>query len=137
LESLRANGIRAEYIDGEDSQAERVRCLNLLQNQEIDTLVGSTIVDVGADVPAIGLIVLAGGGKSQEQLRQRIGRGLRAKKSGPNVAFVVDFADVQNNHLRAHYLARRGIVESTPGFGENIVEKDFDLKGLGFTKIAK
>ncbi|MBH8434009.1 hypothetical protein I8Q59_09430, partial [Acinetobacter baumannii] len=43
------------------------------------------LLDGGVDVPAVGLIILAGGGKAEVALRQRIGRGLRAKKFGPNV----------------------------------------------------
>ena len=86
------------------------------------------------DVPAVGLIVFAGGGKAEVALRQRIGRGLRAKKSGPNAAFVLDFADDYNNHLKMHYMTRRAIVEGTPGFAENIVN-DFDYAGIGFNKI--
>ena len=132
-ELLTKCGLRVEYIFGEDDQVERKRCINLLKNGELDVLIGSTILDVGVDVPAIGYIILAGGGKAEVALRQRIGRGLRAKKLGPNVAFVVDFADDFNMHLKEHYLTRRGIIEGTKGFVENIVN-DFDYKGLGFTK---
>lgn len=128
-------GLRAEYIFGEDNQKERRRAINQLKEGEIDVLIGSTILDVGVDVPAIGMVILAGGGKAEVALRQRIGRGLRAKKVGPNIAFVVDFADGFNTHLRDHYLTRRGIVEDTKGFAENIVQ-DFDFEGLGFKKAA-
>ena len=64
-------------------------------------------------------------------MRQRIGRGLRAKKNGANVAFIVDFEDTGNKHLRKHYRQRRSIIESTDGFRENILgtgdDFDFDL----------
>lgn len=135
-------GVRAEFIFGEDNQAERKAALGRLARGEIDTLIGSTILDVGVDVPAIGLVVLGGGGKAEVALRQRIGRGLREKKGKlpngdkmPNVAFIVDFADDHNNHLRGHYKQRRGIIEGTPGFAENIVT-DFDYTGLGFARKA-
>ena len=102
--------------------------LTALGNGGLDVLIGSTILDVGVDVPSVGMIVLAGGGKAEVATRQRIGRGLREKKSGgPNVAFIVDAADDHNNHIKGHYLQRRGIVKSTPGFAENVVE-DFDFK---------
>jgi superfamily II DNA or RNA helicase len=132
---MNANGLRAEYIFGEDNQAERKKAIGKLKSGEINVLIGSTILDVGVDVPAVGMVVLAGGGKAEVALRQRIGRGLRAKKPGvPNVAFVVDFADGFNNHLRDHYLTRKNIVVETKGFAENIVN-DFDYEGLGFTKV--
>ena len=128
-------GLRAEFIYGEDNQKERKHALQALGSGGIDVLIGSTILDVGVDVPSVGMIILAGGGKAEVATRQRIGRGLREKKTGPNAAFIVDFADDHNNHLKGHYLQRRGIVKGTPGFVENVVA-DFDFAALGFTRKA-
>jgi superfamily II DNA or RNA helicase len=131
-----AIGIRSDFIFGEDDQTSRTACLNQLKTGELNVLIGSTILDVGVDVPAVGMVILAGGGKAEVALRQRIGRGLREKLSGlPNVCFIVDFADVFNGHLNTHYLQRRAIIESTPGFAENIVN-DFDYAGCGLMKRA-
>ncbi|WP_323016458.1 DEAD/DEAH box helicase [Castellaniella sp.] len=126
-------GMRVEFIQGSDDQDEREAALARLGRGDIDVLIGTNILDVGVDVPSVGVIVLAGGGKAEVALRQRIGRGLRAKKFGPNVAFVADFADTGNTHLNKHYKTRKALVESTPGFGENIVD-DFDYAGMGFTR---
>jgi superfamily II DNA or RNA helicase len=131
---MTAAGLRTEFIQGENDQAERKAALKKLANGELDALIGTTILDVGVDVPAVGLIVLAGGGKAEVALRQRIGRGLRAKKRGPNVAFVVDFDDTWNMHTKGHAAQRRSIVSDTEGFGENIVSGDFDYKSLGFVR---
>jgi superfamily II DNA or RNA helicase len=124
-EMMAAAGLRAVFMFGENSQAERKEALRKLAAREIDVLIGSTILDVGVDVPSIGLIVIAGAGKAEVQMRQRIGRGLRAKASGPNVAFVADFVEAINNTLRDHQKERLQIVQTTPGFGERIVA-DFD-----------
>ncbi|WP_151708825.1 DEAD/DEAH box helicase [Acinetobacter brisouii] len=132
LKLLEDASIRADFIRGENDQDERKRALQRLSNGEIDALIGTTILDVGVDVPAVGVIILAGGGKAEVALRQRIGRGLRAKKLGPNVAFVIDFSDHWNNHTKAHALQRLDIIKGTEGFGENIVSK-FDYEALGFT----
>jgi superfamily II DNA or RNA helicase len=99
-------------------------------------LIGTTILDVGVDVPAVGMIILAGGGKAEVGHRQRIGRGLRFKKTGANVAFIVDFADTLNSHLRAHARQRRAIVEATPGFAENILADNEDFNWALFEKKA-
>jgi superfamily II DNA or RNA helicase len=102
-------------------------------------VIGSTILDVGVDVPGIGVLVLGGGGKAEVAIRQRIGRGLRGKKPPmPNFAFVVDFEDGHNKHLVKHAKQRRAIVEQTPGFVEGILPrgKDFDFAGLGFRPVA-
>jgi superfamily II DNA or RNA helicase len=133
-----AAGLRVEFIYGESDHDTRKRQLRKLADGLLDVLIGSTILDVGVDVPAVGLIILAGGGKAEVALRQRIGRGLRKKKFGPNVAFVVDFMDLANDHLRGHYQQRRAIVEGTKGFGENVIPDgaEFDYEALGFKKAA-
>lgn len=135
-QKMEAAGLRVEFIDGDSEHDERKRALAKLASGEIDVLIGSTILDVGVDAPAVGMIILLGGGKAEVALRQRIGRGLRAKKVGPNVAFIVDFADGHNDHLTKHYKQRRNIVETTSGFGENILRpgERFDYEGLGFTR---
>lgn len=127
-------GLKVRYIFGEHKQEERAFCLKLLGEGRIDALIGTSILDVGVDVPSVGLIVLAGAGKAEVNLRQRIGRGLRAKKNGPNVALVVDFEDRFNKHLIKHSAERGRIIESTPGFAENVVAA-FDYEKLGFTKV--
>lgn len=142
-EMLTSFGVRCEFIFGEDNQKARSKAIKKLSDAEIDVLIGSTILDVGVDVPSVGLIVLAGGGKAEVATRQRIGRGLREKKGKqwngmpmPNVAFIIDFVDDANNHLQEHSAQRRLIVEKTPGFAEGIV-KDFDYAQLGLAKKEK
>jgi superfamily II DNA or RNA helicase len=136
LTMLTRAGARAAFIYGDDNQAERTRTLKALGTGAIDALIGSTILDVGVDVPSVGMIVLAGGGKAEVATRQRIGRGLREKKTGPNVALIVDMADDHNNHLKGHFVQRLSIVQGTPGFSEGIVT-DFDFATLGLTRISK
>lgn len=120
---MREAGLKTEFIFGENNADERQQKLNELKNRDIDVLIGSTILDVGVDVPAVGMVILAGGGKAEVAMRQRIGRGLRAKKKSPNVCFVVDFDDQYNNHLINHAAQRRAIVVNTPGFAEGIVDE--------------
>jgi superfamily II DNA or RNA helicase len=133
---LTAAGMRAEFIDGDSNQKVRQDCLNRLATGRLDVLIGSTILDVGVDVPSIGMIVLAGGGKAEVSLRQRIGRGLREKKGGrPNVALIIDVRDDFNNHLKGHALERQAIIKTTPGFGCSVVT-DFDYAALGLARKA-
>lgn len=135
-EMLTRAGARVAFIYGENDQDERQAALDALGRGELDAVIGSTILDVGVDCPAIGLIVLAGGGKAEVALRQRVGRGLREKKNGmPNAAFIVDVADDYNEHLKSHALQRFAIIDGTPGFAENVVA-DFDYIGLGFERRA-
>jgi superfamily II DNA or RNA helicase len=135
---LKQFGLRGAYIFGDSDKTKREDSLHKLGTGEYDYLIGSTILDVGVDVPSIGLLVLGGGGKAEVATRQRIGRGLRAKKNMPNFAFVVDFDDGVNKHLIKHAKNRRAIVEGTPGFAEGVLPRgaDFDFVGLGFTRPA-
>ncbi len=136
LDMLGKVGLRAMFIYGEDNQDERQAALAALGDGSIDVLIGSTILDVGVDVPSIGIVVLAGGGKAEVSLRQRVGRGLREKKGHlPNIALIVDFADDFNTHLLTHARQRRAIIEATPSFVEGIV-RDFDYRGLGLKPRA-
>ena len=132
---LRNVGLRSLFISGESSQDKRAEALEALGSGRLDVLVGSTILDVGVDVPSVGAVIMAGGGKAEVATRQRIGRGLRAKKTGPNVCFIVDFHDQGNNHLVKHSRERRRIIEETPGFAEGIV-KHFEFEKLGFEEVA-
>lgn len=128
-QKLDALGISNELLIGADDQAERKRAINLLKEGKIKVLLGSTILDVGVDVPAVGMVILASAGKAEIALRQRIGRGLRAKKNQANICFVVDFDDPFNKYLKNHAQQRKAIIQHTEGFKEHIV-KDFDYSLL-------
>jgi superfamily II DNA or RNA helicase len=69
-------GARSAFISGKHEQEQRQRALSDLANHNLDVLIGSTILDVGVDVPAVGMVGIAGGGKGEIGHRQRIGRGL-------------------------------------------------------------
>ncbi len=118
---LEAKGVRARFISGRDSQTKRDAAIALLSSGEIDVLVSSTITDVGVDIPSVGSIIIAGGDKAEVQNRQRIGRGLRAKKVGINQCFIVDFIDITNKHLRKHSYERKAIVMETDGFKQGVL----------------
>lgn len=128
---IKTAGLRVEFIRGEDSQEQRQAALDALARGDLDVLIGTTILDVGVDVPSVGQVILAGGGKAEVAVRQRIGRGLRAKKKGPNICFVVMFKDTWNTHTNGHSRECLRIIQETPGFAENIVPI-FDFRGSGF-----
>lgn len=124
-----ALGITSKFIYGASDKGERARGLADLASGAISVLIGSSILDIGVDVPSLGMVILAGGGKAEEAARQRIGRGLRAKKSGPNVALIVDFADQHNDYTKNHALERLRVIVETPGFVEGLLlpMQDFDF----------
>jgi superfamily II DNA or RNA helicase len=127
LDMFKEAGISSEFIFGESKSAKRKEGLDNLSKGITKVLIGSTIVDVGVDVPSIGLVIMAGGGKAQVAYRQRIGRGLREKKTGANICFILDFNDEHNRHLHDHCLERKSIILNTPGFKENLLPKGQDF----------
>jgi superfamily II DNA or RNA helicase len=107
-------------VDGGDSTDFRRSVLDMMRNQESGVYISSPILDEGVDVPAMNMVILAGGGKSHVKLLQRIGRGLR-KKDGDNILFVHDFLDDTNLHLFNHSEAR---IETyvKEGFKKSIIQ---------------
>lgn len=91
----------AVYVDGNNSMDERRNALDLLRQGNGSIIVATPVFDEGVDVPAVELLVLAGGGKGHKRLLQRIGRGMR-RKEGDNVLMVLDFADDTNSYLSYH-----------------------------------
>lgn len=137
-ELLAKVNMRGEFINGDDDSDGRKRALARLGTGETQVLIGTNILDVGVDVPSVGCIILAGGGKAEVANRQRIGRGLRAKKTGPNICFILDFMDEHNQHLQEHALQRRAIITGTDGFRENLLPMDVDwsISDYGFVKLG-
>lgn len=114
-------GLKGVFLRGDDDQKVRKAKLADLAAGVIDFVIGTKILDVGVDCPAIGLVQLGGGMKAEVELRQRIGRGLRYKKKGPNITFIADYSINLNNTLRDHARKREAIVRQTPGFVEGIL----------------
>jgi superfamily II DNA or RNA helicase len=131
---LREHDLKTEFIYGDNNNDERAETLSRLGTGDIQVLIGTTILDVGVDVPAVGMVINAGGGKAEIGLRQRIGRGLRAKKTQPNACIVVEFNDDINTYLRDHARQRRAIIEATECFKERIIEDSDSFDWSIFSK---
>lgn len=128
MKLLNEAGLTNDFIFGETKGDRRQDALRKLGQKKTQVLIGSNILDVGVDVPSIGLVIMGGGGKAEVAYRQRIGRGLREKSSGPNKCYILDFRDTHNRHLNDHFLERLKIVRTTPGFSEGLLatNQDFD-----------
>ncbi len=98
--ALRQLDLKVEFIDGTASTDQRLAAMDALVNGTNKCLISSGILDEGVDVPAIGALILAGGGKAPHKVLQRIGRGLRVAP-GKDYLAVFDFWD---NHSPKHLL---------------------------------
>ena len=74
------------------------------------------------------MVIIASAGKAEVALRQRIGRGLRARKIKPIFVLSLILMTLITSS-KNHAQQRRAIIESTDGFKEHIVE-DFDYSLL-------
>jgi len=73
-----------------------------LESGELSTLIATSIFNEGVDIPCINAVINLAGGKSVISTIQKIGRGMRAKKTGENRLLVLDFYDKTNRYLEDH-----------------------------------
>ena len=111
---LAASGISTVWIYGGDTTKTRREALDSFRSGGMDALVSSVILDEGVDLPNIRTLVLAGGGKAQHRIIQRIGRGMRVA-SNKTTLIVFDFKD-KGKYIGAHYRKRRALYNQTPEY---------------------
>lgn len=109
---IRAEGVeRVSFVYGDtpdnvlDDEVERFK------EHTDSVLIASPIFDEGVDVPDMRALIIADGGKSVRAVLQKVGRGVRKKKTGANTIDVVDFADATHKWLSDHSLERISIYE--------------------------
>ncbi len=115
--------LRVGMVHGRLKPAERDAEMSRFRDGELDVLVGTTVVEVGVDVPAATMMVIEGAdrfGLAQlHQLRGRVGRGSIE-------SFCVLVTDSTDDVAMARL---RAVVESNDGFA--LAEKDFELRKEG------
>jgi len=115
--------LRVGMVHGRLKPVERDAEMTRFRDGDLDVLVGTTVVEVGVDVPAATLMVIEGAdrfGLAQlHQLRGRVGRG----RIESFCVLVTDSTDeTAMERLKA-------VVESNDGFA--LAEKDFELRKEG------
>jgi len=114
------------FIQGRDKSETRRRAIRDLQKKKIMSLIATTLADEGLDIPNLNALILAGGGKSETRVFQRIGRALRPAP-GKNRAIIVDFLD-RVPYLQNHSMKRIEIYRTEPMF---------EIKTVGFNLNGK
>lgn len=97
---------------GETPLGARVEAMENVERDESGIILATKIFDLGIDIPALDAVVLTGGGKAAITLKQRIGRGLRAKTREDNSVRIFDFMDTSCRKLAQHSLERWEIYEN-------------------------
>jgi superfamily II DNA or RNA helicase len=101
-------GLEAKFISGRDPALWREAKLDQARGRGLNVLVATNILDEGVDVPSFSCLAMAGVGKNYRQVLQRIGRVLRKKSEGENVAHILDWEPRTNYYLMNHALERQG-----------------------------
>lgn len=104
----------AQFVYGSLEMDLRRRYIDELERKLHPVLIATTLADEGLDVPSLGGVILAGGGKSATKAYQRIGRALRPAP-GKEKAWVLDFFD-RVRYLDEHSLSRLDLYRAEPGF---------------------
>ncbi len=115
--------LRVGMVHGRLKPAERDAEMGRFRDGDLDVLVGTTVVEVGVDVPAATMMVIEGAdrfGLAQlHQLRGRVGRGS-----------IESFCVLVTESTDETAIARlRAVVDSNDGFA--LAEKDFELRKEG------
>ncbi len=115
--------LRVGMVHGRMKPSERDAEMTRFRDGELDVLVGTTVVEVGVDVPAATMMVIQGAdrfGLAQlHQLRGRVGRGSVE-------SFCVLVSDSTDEVAQARLKA---VAETHDGFA--LAEKDFELRKEG------
>ena len=118
--ALREIGVRTEFISGHASTEQRFSAMAALRDGTIKCLISSTIWDEGVNVPEIGALILAGGGKAHHKVIQRIGRGLRVVR-GKDYLAVFDFLDSHSKKYLVGHSRQRLRAVRDAGFAQEVL----------------
>jgi ATP-dependent DNA helicase RecG len=116
--------LRVGLVHGRLKPADRDLEMGRFRDGDLDVLVGTTVIEVGVDVPEATLMVIEGAerfGLAQlHQLRGRVGRGTAASWC----VLVSEAAEGTTEHERL-----RAVAATTDGF--ELAERDFELRREG------
>jgi superfamily II DNA or RNA helicase len=118
-EKIRSLGYETHFIYGKTSKRRRDEILKRYEERKFNVLIGGKIINRGLDLTGgCDKLILAGGGKLQSDLVQKVGRALRRNEKGYSVVF--DFFFRCNKHLYKHSKSRlKAMVNS--GFETKII----------------
>lgn len=118
---------RGVFLSGKSDPSFRQNIIKNFERSQVGCcIIATSIFDLGVDIPSIHVLILAGGGKSEIQTQQRIGRALRVAPGKKQVT-IIDFMDgirgYNGDYLYKHSEDRLAIARRY--FGEIFV-MDYD-----------
>jgi superfamily II DNA or RNA helicase len=120
LEELIENSI---FLSGRNSIEEREETIEKFENNEINTIIATSIFNEGISINSIKLLIIASGGKSKIETIQKLGRSLR---TNPEInkfeVLVYDFLD-RGNRFTLRHSKERAKIYKKEGFDIKLPEK--------------
>lgn len=132
LERITNSGQEAHFIYGKTPKNQREIVLRRFEQNEFSVLIGGKIINRGLDLSGgCDRLIIAGSGKLQSDLIQKVGRALRKNDKGHSVVY--DFFFRSNKHLYNHSKARlKAMVRS--GFETQVVFPGGVIDGREFVE---
>jgi superfamily II DNA or RNA helicase len=125
----RAEFQRAEFVSTDMKRPVQTRVLESFdQGQEVQILIGTTILGEGVDLPSSDAMVLARGERAEVSLTQAMYRVCTAQP-GKNNAILVDFADRHHRKLLEHSQERLRVYYAEPTFHVQILDSAQQFPG--------
>jgi len=113
---LKENIDSAYFLNSKSKDRNEV--IEKFKNNEIKTLICTSLADEGLDLPNLSSLIIAGGGKSPTKAKQRVGRVIR---KGSQYSYVFDFMDL-GKWTSKHSRKRKKILEQEEEFVVNVLD---------------
>lgn len=94
--------LKVEFVQGETPKDLRMELKEKLKDKRLNAIISTAVWKEGVNVPSLDVVINAGGGKSEIQTLQIIGRGLR-KTDEKSEVLIVDFFDPSHRYLVDHF----------------------------------
>ena len=95
--------LRIEYVHGQIAGTIRNQIKKDLDSGKIDVVIADAVWREGVDIPTLGAIINASGGKSEIMTIQALGRGLRTVPGIKEDVILVDLFDPSHRYLVEHF----------------------------------
>ena len=96
---------RVTFVYGSISRMEREEIRKDFDDKFFDIVIADVVWKEGIDIPSLGAIINAAGGKSEIQTLQFLGRGSRATEE-KDLLYIFDYYDPSHRYLRDHFCER-------------------------------
>ncbi len=94
--------LKIQFIWGNTSTEDRIKVKKLLDSKQVNVVIANSIWKEGIDIPSLGAIINAAGGKSEIMTIQSLGRGLRTTEEKKDV-ILRDYFDPSHKFLVEHF----------------------------------